>query len=111
MKDLVCVVADKQIKATISGLLDRPGALGIRPITKEILLHPEHDPGCCHRPTQILLGYRQTAEHALIILDHAWDGVPATSGADLESLIEEKLGHADMADWAIPVVIEPELET
>ena len=110
MMDLVCIVADKQIRAALSGLLERPRALGIRPITKEILLHPEHDPGCFHSPAEILRGYRHVAEHALIILDHDWDGVPTTSGADLESGIDEKLVSAGMADWAVPVVIDPELE-
>ena len=110
MIDLVCVVADKQMEAAISGLLDRPGALGIRPIAKEILRHPGHDPGCCHRPTEILRGYRNHAKHALVILDHAWDGVPEKTGAKLESLIEDRLDHEGMKDWAIPVVIDPELE-
>ena len=110
MNDLVCVAADKQIKATIEELLRRPRSLGIRPIQAELLLHPEHDPGCYVRPAEILRGYRQVAAHALIILDHDWDGVPTTSGADLEALIEEKLEREGMADWAVPVVIDPELE-
>ena len=111
MKDLVCVVADKQIKATIEGLLQRPRALGIRDVEAEVLLHPNHDPGCYDRPTDILHGYRQDAEHALIVLDYAWAGVPAESGPALEALIDEKLREADMADWAVPLVVEPELET
>ena len=110
MKDLVCVVADKQIKATLEALLRRHHALGIRPVEAEILLHPHHDPGCYARPADLLRGYRQAAEHALIVLDHAWVGVPVTSGAELEALIEERLKHAGMAGWAVPVVIEPELE-
>ena len=110
MKDLVCVVADKQIKATIEGLLQRPGALGIRDVEAEVLLHPNHDPGCYDSPTDILRGYRQDAEHALIVLDHAWDGVPAESGPALEALIDEKFRQAGMADWAVSLVIEPELE-
>ena len=110
MKDLVCVVADKQIKATIEELLRRPLSLGIRPIEAEFLLHPHHDPGCYARPADLLRGYRQAAEHGLIVLDHAWDGVPVTSGVELEVLIAEKLDQAGMADWAVPVVIEPELE-
>ena len=110
MMDLVCIVADGQIEATISALLDRPRALGIRPITKEIVRHPNSDPGCYERPTDILRGYRKDADHALIILDHAWQGVPTGSGTELESLIEDKLGREDMAGWAVPVVIEPELE-
>ena len=110
MTDLVCVVADRQIKATIEGLLKRPLALGMRDIEAEVLLHPNHDPGCYDRPADLLRGYRQRAGHALIILDHAWDGVPAESGSDLEALIDEKLREAQMADWAVPLVIEPELE-
>lgn len=53
MTDLVCVVADKKIRAAVSGLLERPSAPGIRPITSEMLLHPEHDPGCFHRPADL----------------------------------------------------------
>ena len=111
MKDLVCLVADRQIEATISTLLDRPRALGIRPITKEILRHPESDPGCYERPTDLLRGYRNEVERALVVLDHAWKGVPATSGPELEILIEARLSREGMAGWAVPVVIEPELET
>ena len=110
MKDLVCLVADRQIEATISALLNRPHALGIRPITKEILRHPEKDSGCCTRPSELLRGYRSKVKRALVILDHAWDGVPAASGAELEILIEERLSREGMAGWAVPVVIEPELE-
>ena len=110
MKDLVCVVADKQIGATLEELLLRRHALGIRPVEVEILLHPNHDSGCYSRPRELLDGYRQAAEHALIVLDHAWEGVPAKSGAALEVLIDKKLEEAGMAGWAVPVVIEPELE-
>ena len=110
MIDLVCVVADRQIEAAISGLLDRPSALGIRRIEKEILRHPGRDPGCYFYPTEILRGYRQSAEHALIIFDHAWEGRPTGSAADFESNIVEKFRREGMEDWAVPVVIEPELE-
>ena len=111
MKDLVCVVADRQIEATISALLDyRTHALGIRPITKEMLRHPEKDSGCYWRPTDLLRGYRNQVKRALVILDLDWDGAPAASGAELEFQIEERLSREGMGGWAAPVVIEPELE-
>ena len=111
MKDLVCVVADRQIEATISALLDhRTHALGIRPITKEMLRHPEKDSGCYWRPTDLLRGYRNQVKRALIILDLDWDGAPAASGAELEFQIEDRLSREGMGGWAVPVVIEPELE-
>ena len=109
--DLVCLVADRNMEATISGLLERPHALGIRPITREVPVHEERDPGCCHHPMKVLGPYRKNAEHALIVLDHAWEGVPAASGAELESWIEDnRLKREGLADWTVPVVIEPELE-
>ena len=108
--DLICLVADKNMEAAVSGLLTRPQALGIRPITEEILVHPRRDPGCFHQAAELLSGYRESADHALVILDHAWDGMPAASAADVEHLLAEKLQSAGMAGWAIPVVIEPELE-
>ena len=40
MMDLVCLAADKIMQA-VSGLLDRPHVLGIRPITKEIPVHQQ----------------------------------------------------------------------
>ena len=111
MMDLVCLVADSNMKAAISGLLERPQALGIRPITKETPVHQERDPGCCHDPMKVLRPYRNDAEHALIVLDYEWTGVPASSGAELESWIEDELRRDGILDWAAPVVIEPELET
>ena len=110
MMDLVCLVADKSMQAAVSGLLDRPHALGIRPITKEIPVHQERDPGCCHHPMKVLRAYHGSAKHALIILDHAWDGVPEETGAGLETFIEARLERDGLEGWAVPVVIEPELE-
>ena len=110
MIDLVCLVADRNMREAVSALLLRHQALGIRQITKEILVHPEKDSGCCTRPVEMLDDYRREAEHAMVILDHAWSGVPAQSGTDLESFIEKKLRLVGMNDWAVPIVIYPELE-
>ena len=71
MIDLFCLVADKSMEATISGLLDRPESLGIRRITRETVVHDRRDPGCFHYAADFLRGYRSRANHALVILDHA----------------------------------------
>ena len=110
MMDLVCLVADKNMEAAISGLLARPRALGMRSITAEILVHPRRDPGCFHQAPELLSGYRTGAKHALVIFDHAREGVPAVSAAEVERLAEEQLLRAGMGSWALAVVIEPELE-
>lgn len=110
MIDLVCLVADRNMGEAVSALLLRHEALGIRQITRQILVHPQKDSGCCTRPVEMLDNYRREAEHAMVILDHAWSGVPAQSGSDLESFIENKLRLSGMNDWAVPIVIYPELE-
>ena len=38
--DLLCLVADKNMEAAVSGLLSRPRALGIRPIARELMVPP-----------------------------------------------------------------------
>ena len=108
--DLLCLVADKNMEAAVSGLLSRPRALGIRPIAPELLIHPEHDPGCFHDGVEFLRGLRARADQALIVLDLAWQGVPAESASELEGQLETNLAQAGMEDWARAVVIEPELE-
>ena len=110
MIDLFCLVADKNMEAAISALLERPESLGIRRIEREIVVHAYRDPGCFHHAADYLRGYRSRANHALVILDHAWDGVPANTAAEVESQLETRLQRDDIGGWARAVVIEPELE-
>ena len=108
--DLVCVVADRSIEAVIEAVLRRYEALGIRPIEFETLVHPERDPGCFHEPAKLLGGYTDRANHALVVLDRAWEGAPARDASELERLLEAALARISLAEWAKAVVIEPELE-
>lgn len=96
--------------AAVSALLDRPQSIGIRPVTHRIGTHPERDPGCFHKGPDFLRLFRSQARHALIILDFAWDGAPASTGIHLEKALDRKLNQAGMGEWAKAVVIDPELE-
>lgn len=109
--DLVCLVADKNMEATLAGLFSRPRSLGIRQIATEVLVHHHRDPGCFHSPEDLLAGYSSEAQNALVVLDYAWEGVPADSAESLESQIESRLAPLDLFPWAVPVVIDPELES
>jgi hypothetical protein len=100
MKDLVCLVADKDIEATMNGILTRHQALGICPIEFEVLVHPQRDPGCFHRPEPLLESYRAWARYALIVFDQAWTGAPAGGGIETERLLEKRLRDRNMAEWA-----------
>ena len=110
MKDLVCVAADRSIEATMQAVLDRPESLGIRRMALETLVHPERDPGCFHEPGKLLEGNVGRFRHALVVLDHAWDGVPAKAAPELEAMLERRLATIGPPGWARAVVIDPELE-
>jgi len=99
--DLICLVADKSLEATITALLDRPEALGIRAVSYEVLVHPQRDPGCFHASEPLLRGFRNRARHALIVLDRAWDGVPSGEVRELEKEIKASLAALDPTDWLI----------
>jgi hypothetical protein len=46
MKDLVFLVADKNMEYTVRGLLSSPARLQIRAIKFDIRVHDKSDPGC-----------------------------------------------------------------
>ena len=108
--DLLCLVADRNMSAAVAGLLSRPESLGIPSIAHRLQTHPRHDPGCFHEGADFLRAQQSEAAHALIILDHDWDGAPADSGLELEDLLEGQFAQAGIDGWARAVVIEPELE-
>jgi len=107
--DLVCLVADKNMEATIQGLLSRWRALSIREIYFKTLVHPRHDPGCFHDSEQVLRPFHRCADHALVLLDGAWDGAPGNA-SQLQSKLQSCLDNAFGLGWARAVVIDPELE-
>lgn len=108
--DLVCLVADSDMKAAIEQLFERPKSLGTRDFKFKVLKHQKHDPGCFKNSEEILDLYCSDTEHALVILDYDWGGVPASNGSELEGKLEQSLNKRYEEGWAKAVVIEPELE-
>ena len=109
--DLLCVVADKNIEAALRGLIGRTKALGIRDITAELLVHRHRDPGCFHRPGELLEVFKAEAAHALVVLDFAWEGVPSPTAELLEMQLQENLARQGYSPWAVALVIGPEIES
>ena len=108
--DLFCLVADRNMEAAVSGLLGRPKSLGIREIQYYVRVHGFRDPGCFHKPHDVLKLFRSNARQAIVMLDQAWDGVPCDSSEETEESLRQRLRMAGMSAWACPIVIEPELE-
>jgi hypothetical protein len=109
-KDLAILVADADIRAAIEGLLTRPSAIPIRPLTYDLIVHPQRDPGVRLRSRGLLAPFRTTHSYALAILDH--EGCGATNATPDDVQIEIENGCA--VDWQnrlCAVAISPEVES
>lgn len=89
-RDLIALVADIQQEKTLETLLHkRQLALHIRPITFDILRHPRKDPGVYQEAAEFLRSYATRYTHALVLLDHAWQGVPGNAQTIARTIREE----------------------
>ena len=110
MKDLVVLVADKNMEHALRGLLQRPQALGIRPIDAEIYVHPRHDPGCLSEAHDFLRPFAGSHRHALVLFDHDGCGRESTAPDDLANQVRQRLEANGWTGRAEAVVLSPELE-
>lgn len=109
MKDLILLVADKNMQFALQGGLSRPASLGIRPISFDFRVHPGRDGGVRSNGSQMLALEKARFSHALLVLDHEGSGAAALNSLDLETRLDEELGPA-WGSRAKSIVIEPEVD-
>ena len=109
-KDLVVLVADKNMASAVTGILSRPQSLRIRPVSAEIVVHPERDPGCRLKSQQMLAVFRNICAYAIVMFDKEGCGAEQASRESLETEVEARLRRAGWGDRSAVVVIDPELE-
>ena len=110
-KDLVVLVADKNTEFALKGLITkRTHALRIRPLTFDIFVHVERDPGCLNRAHDFLRSHSRRYRHALVMFDHDGCGQEKKDRTTLEQQVEAQLAQAGWDDRAAAVVLDPELE-
>ena len=109
-KDLVVLVADKNMEYSMKGILERPQSLGIKKIDFVIYPHPKRDPGCFVGGHNYLLREVNKFHHALIMFDREGCGREHFTRTELESKIEERLSSSGWENRAAAIVIDPELE-
>jgi hypothetical protein len=88
--DLIVLAADSNAQHGVRGLLRRHESLGIRPITYEVFVHAERDPGCLRRSHDFLRTQVSRFNHAIVLFDHegCGDSRPRTElEADVESML------------------------
>jgi hypothetical protein len=111
MKDLVLLVADKNMDFAMRGILARPESLGIRSIEYEIKPHPGRDGGARTTGPETLSLLRSQFRHGILMLD--WEGSGAATGTaiDLEAELDQRLASLWVQDdQAKAIVIDPEVD-
>lgn len=109
--DLIVLVADQDMKATLESLLSRPESIGMRKISSEVRPHPRHDPGCRTQSAEFLRPFTNKFAHALVLFDHEGCGAEQEPAPTLEDAVSGQLCKSGWGDRARVIVIEPELET
>ena len=108
--DLIVVVPDSHVQATINSLLVRHESLGIRPISFRVQPFSRRDPGCLRESHDLLRSFRSRFDFAMVMFDRHGSGQEHKSREELEREVEEKLQACGWKNAACAVVFDPELE-
>lgn len=109
--ELLVLTADKDSQVALEGLLNRPEALGIRPIaSKRIVVHPRRDPLVFQESHSFLRPFLNQAERCLVVFDREGCGAENKSREELEGIVQNELEANGWRNRAGVVVIDPELE-
>ncbi len=74
MKDLLVYVADADALAFMRSILNKPQALGIRPVSFDIERHPLRDAGMLQSGAELVRMHKGKYQKALLMWDHHGSG-------------------------------------
>lgn len=94
----------------LRGLLERPEALGIRPIEKDIYVHHEHDPACARRGIGFLNMFSEQYRHSLLIFDYEGSGRESIEPTELQENLNLEFTDSPWGERGKVIVLVPELE-
>jgi hypothetical protein len=109
-RDLLVLVADRNMEAALRGILARHRSLGTRAIVFDLRVHPRKDPGCCREGVNYLRAFVGQYRHAMLVFDHDGCGRENDAASELETELEKQLQAAGWQESARVVVVDPELE-
>ncbi|RLC05010.1 MAG: hypothetical protein DRI57_27825 [Deltaproteobacteria bacterium] len=109
-KDIIVLVADRNMEFSAKGILNRHQSLDIRPVTYDIRVHPGHDPACLRQSHSFLQAFIKRYAYALVIFDREGCGKDKASRETLEEAVEKRLAENGWRDRSAAIVLNPELE-
>jgi hypothetical protein len=109
MKDLVLLVADKNMQFALKGILGRPQSIGIRSIDFEFRPHMGRDGGVRTSGPEVLALERGRFSHGLLVFDLEGSGADTENAVALEQELDATIAlHWEKRGKAI--VIDPEVD-
>lgn len=111
MKDLVVLVADKNMDFLFRGLLPRiPTVENLKDFSFDILVHPHRDPGIFKQADNFLKPFAKNYSYALVVFDHNGCGHEHMTRENIEDIITQKLALSGWNNRSAVICIYPELE-
>jgi hypothetical protein len=110
IKDLIILVADRNIQATIEGLLPRSESLGIKKISFDIYPHLHRDPGCRLESHVFLRPFQTIYKYSMVIFDRAGCGKDQKTSKEIETMVENNLSISGWENRSVAIALDPELE-
>jgi hypothetical protein len=110
-KQLVVLVADKNMESAVRGLLARPESLNVRPILGQVdvFVHPNRDPGVFNKAHEFLASFTRQYRFALVMFDREGCGRNEPAN-ELARIVQGRLQERGWSNRAEVVVLDPELE-
>lgn len=109
--DLYVLVADQDMRQSMSKLLARTESLRIRPIKYAVERHIQRDPGCRGHAASRLRPFISNYQYAMVVFDKEGSGQKHESRRNIQREVERTLSRNGWNNRAKAIVIEPELET
>ncbi len=109
-RDLVVLVADKDMEQATQQLLLRPASLRISSPTHAVFTHPLRDNGCRTASLDVLRPLASAYRYALVMFDREGSGGDRLAREQLEHQVEAQLAANGWADRCAALVLDPELE-
>ena len=109
-KDLIVLVADKNMESAVDGILSRHQSIGIHPISYAIQVHPQRDSGVRKTGAQLLRTQLGFYHYALMIYDFEGSGQEHETIETLEGDGDRRLRQVGWVDRAKTIIINPELD-
>jgi hypothetical protein len=110
MKDLLVLVADKNMKSVFENLLLRTKSFGVREISYDVFSHHHHDPGVLRNADKFLQPFVNFYRYALVVFDRHGCGQKNLTTLELRNEVQERLNNTVWRNRFGVIVLDPELE-